>query len=43
MVRYAAEQISNWRVERLEGRNVVTMMVLMEEVTTDHGPRDAGG
>ena len=30
VVRYAAEQILNWRVERVNGRNVVTMVVLQE-------------
>jgi len=32
VVRYCAEQILNWRVERLGGRNVVTMVVLQENV-----------
>ena len=30
VVRYSAEQILNWRVERVNGRNVVTMVVLSE-------------
>ncbi len=30
VVRYAAEQIRNWRVERVNGRNVVTLVVLKE-------------
>ena len=30
VVRYNAEQILNWRVERVQGRNVVTMVVLRE-------------
>jgi hypothetical protein len=29
---YAAENILNWRVERVNGRNVVTLVVLREEV-----------
>jgi len=42
VVRYAAEQILNWRVERLGGRNVVTMVVLAEEVSGARG-QVAGG
>ena len=30
VVRYSAEQILNWRVERVSGRNVVTLVVLSE-------------
>jgi hypothetical protein len=30
VVRYAAEQILNWRVARVNGRNVVTLVVLQE-------------
>lgn len=30
LCRYAAEQIINWRVERMAGRNVLTMVVLQE-------------
>jgi len=40
VVRYAAEQILNWRVERLEGRNVVTMVVLSETVESPGGKGD---
>jgi hypothetical protein len=32
---YAAEQIINWRVERVNGRNVPTMIVLRESVDTN--------
>jgi hypothetical protein len=32
VVRYAAEQILNWRVERLNGRSVVALVVLLENV-----------
>lgn len=32
VVRYAAEQIRNWRVARVNGRNVVTLVVLQEVV-----------
>ena len=28
---YAAEQIINWRVERVQGRNVLTLVVLRGE------------
>ena len=31
VVRYAAEQIRNWRVSRVNGRNVVTLVVLEEK------------
>ena len=34
---YSAEQIINWRVERVNGRNVPVMIVLMEQVAeTEH-------
>ena len=29
---YAAENIRNWRVERINGRNVLTLLVLGEKV-----------
>jgi hypothetical protein len=32
VVRYCAEQILNWRVARVEGRNLVTLVVLSEQV-----------
>jgi hypothetical protein len=32
VVRYGAEQILNWRVERIGGRNVLTMVALQEHV-----------
>lgn len=35
VVRYAAEQIVNWRVARVNGRNVVTLVMLQEVATTD--------
>ena len=31
VVRYSAEQIRNWRVSRVNGRNVVTLVVLEEK------------
>ena len=31
VVRYPAEQILNWRMERVNGRSVVTMVVLREK------------
>src|SRR5262249_17863650 len=34
---YAAEQIINWRVERVNGRNVPTLIVLSENVTAEDG------
>jgi hypothetical protein len=37
-VLYKAEQILNWRTERVNGRNMVTLVVLKEE-STDYGPR----
>jgi hypothetical protein len=42
VVRYAAEQILNWRVERVGGRNVVTMVVLSEEVSGARGQVSGG-
>ena len=36
VVRYTAEQIWNWRVSRVNGRNVVTLVVLHEVVADDH-------
>lgn len=35
VVRYSAEQILNWRVSRVNGRNVVTLVVLREVVAED--------
>jgi len=40
VVRYSAEQIVNWRVERLGGRNVVTMVVLSETVESPEESSD---
>jgi hypothetical protein len=34
---YAAEQIINWRMERVNGRNVPTLIVLSESVTAEDG------
>ena len=39
VVRYAAEQILNWRVSRVNGRNLVTLVVL-QEVLADGGKDD---
>lgn len=39
VVRYAAEQILNWRVSRVNGRNLVTLVVL-HEVLADEGQDD---
>ena len=36
VVRYTAEQIMNWRVSRVNGRNVVTLVVLHEVFADDH-------
>ena len=33
---YSAEQILNWRVERINGRNVPTVVVLSELVADEH-------
>jgi hypothetical protein len=41
VVRYAAEHILNWRVDRLGGRNVVTMVVLKETATKIPDAADA--
>ena len=35
---YRAEQIINWRVERVNGRNVPTLVVLMEQAIAKPGP-----
>jgi hypothetical protein len=35
-VRYAAEQIINWRAERVNGRNVLTLVVLREVLVDGH-------
>ena len=35
---YRAEQIVNWRVERVNGRNVPTLIVLKEQVIAKPGP-----
>ncbi len=35
---YAAENILNWRVERVNGRNIVTLVVLCEEVEQPRPP-----
>ncbi len=35
---YRAEQIINWRVERVNGRNVPTLVVLREQVIAKPGP-----
>ena len=35
---YQAEQIINWRVERVNGRNVPTLVVLKEQVIAKPGP-----
>jgi hypothetical protein len=43
VVRYPAEQILNWRVERLGGRNVVTMVVLSENVEGRMKNEEGGG
>jgi hypothetical protein len=40
VVRYSAEQILNWRVERLDGRSAVTMVVLAETVESPGGKGD---
>jgi hypothetical protein len=39
---YRAEQIVNWRVERVNGRNVPTLIVLKEQVLADPGPDEDG-
>ncbi len=39
VVRYSAEQILNWRVARVNGRNLVTLVVL-QEVLADGGKDD---
>jgi hypothetical protein len=41
-VRYAAEDILNWRTERINGRQTLSLVVLKEQ-TTDHGPQTTGG
>ena len=40
---YSAEQIINWRVERVNGRNVPVMIVLMESVTSPRPSPDRAG
>ena len=42
VVFYRAEQIINWRVERVNGRNVPTLIVLKEQVIAQPGPNDDG-
>jgi len=42
VVFYRAEQIINWRVERVNGRNVPTLVVLKEQVLAEPGPDDDG-
>ncbi|HOC57297.1 MAG TPA: DUF4055 domain-containing protein [Verrucomicrobiota bacterium] len=42
VVFYRAEQIINWRVERVNGRNVPTLIVLAEHVIAPPGPDDDG-
>lgn len=42
VVFYRAEQIINWRVERVNGRNVPTLVVLKEQVLAEAGPDDDG-
>ena len=42
VVFYRAEQIINWRVERVNGRNVPTLIVLKEHVVAKPGPDDDG-
>jgi hypothetical protein len=39
---YSAEQIINWRVERVNGRNVSTLVVLRESAIAKPGPDDDG-
>ncbi|MBP7084837.1 MAG: DUF4055 domain-containing protein [Giesbergeria sp.] len=40
VVFYRAEQIINWRVERVNGRNVPTLIVLKEQALPKPGPDD---
>jgi hypothetical protein len=42
VVFYRAEQMINWRVERVNGRNVPTLIVLAEHVIAQPGPDDDG-
>jgi hypothetical protein len=42
VVFYRAEQVINWRVERVNGRNVPTLIVLAERVIAQPGPDDDG-
>ena len=42
VVFYRAEQVINWRVERVNGRNVPTLIVLAERVMAQPGPDDDG-
>lgn len=42
VVFYRTEQIINWRVERVNGRNVPTLIVLAEHVIAPPGPDDDG-
>jgi hypothetical protein len=39
-VLYTAEQIINWRTERVNGRNVLTLVVLQEEAPIQDNPDD---
>jgi hypothetical protein len=41
VVRYSAEQILNWRVELVSGRNLVTMVALKESVMEEPAGADA--
>ena len=41
-VRYAAEQILNWRVSRVNGRNLVTLVVLRPIVPGSRTPAPSG-
>ncbi|HOX59106.1 MAG TPA: DUF4055 domain-containing protein [Candidatus Paceibacterota bacterium] len=42
VVFYRAEQVINWRVERVNGRNVPTLIVLKEHAVAQPGPDDDG-
>jgi len=43
VVRYSAEQIRNWRVSRVNGRNVVTLVVLQENAECRMQNAETGG
>ena len=43
VVRYSAEQIRNWRVSRVNGRNVVTLVVLQENAECKMQNAETGG